>query len=257
MGWVYETALVSIREKTWSNRGFLMGPICPIYGAGALLFILVGTGRPLWLTFLLCMAGSAVLEYGTAYALERLFHASWWDYSDMPLNLNGYICLPASLFFGAAGTVVSHFVHPLVAVPVSYLPSPAVNVAALLLVGVTSADLTLTVSSLSDFVVKVKSFETHVNRVIGEKYDELESSVSGRIANVRALSLSSAMKDSIIEQELQKANLRLTRMQADAVRKIRRFRDVNAPSAERMRIRNVMLRLAEKTRRAPSDGKGV
>ena len=57
MGWVYETALVSIREKQWSNRGFLIGPICPIYGFGALIFILIGTGLNLWLTFLVCMVG--------------------------------------------------------------------------------------------------------------------------------------------------------------------------------------------------------
>ena len=249
LGWIYETALVSIREKQWFNRGFLMGPICPIYGAGALLFILLGAGKTIWVTFLLCMVSSAVLEYGTAYTLEKLFHASWWDYSNVPLNLNGYICLPASTFFGVAGVTVSHFLHPYVAIPMAYLPDVIENIAALLLVGVVSADLTLTVSSLSDFVSKVKSFETRANQAIAEKYDELESSVSGKLANVRALSLSSAMKDSVIEHELQKANMKLSGLQVSAVKKIRRFRNEGAHSVNRARIKDVMIRLAESARK--------
>lgn len=249
LGWIYETALVSIREKQWSNRGFLFGPICPIYGFGALVFIMLGSGLSLWLTFAVCMVSSAVLEYATAYALEKLFHASWWDYSNMPLNLNGYICLPASLLFGAAGVIVSHLVQPFIASPMAYIPDWLQNIAALLTVGLISADLSLTVATLSDFVIKIKEFETHANQAIADKYTELESTVSGKLANVKALSLSSAMKDSVIEQELNKANMRLSRIQMNTIRKIRRFRSEGAHNETRTRIKNAMLRLAEKARR--------
>lgn len=248
LGWIYETALVSIREKEWSNRGFLMGPICPIYGCGALIFIFIGSGLNVWLTFLVCMVSSAVLEYATAYTLEKLFHASWWDYSNMPLNLNGYICLPASLLFGTAGVVVSHLVQPFLAVPMASLPDFLQNLAALLLTGLVSADLTLTVSSLSDFVQKMKAYETRINASIAEKYDELESSVSGKLANVKALSLSSAMKDFIIEQELSKADFKLSRIQSSAIKTIRSFKNEGAHTENRNRIKDTMLRVARKAR---------
>lgn len=248
LGWIYETALVSIREKQWSNRGFLIGPICPIYGFGALVFILLGSSLNLWQTFLACMVSSAVLEYGTAWALEKFFHAAWWDYSHMPLNLNGYICLPASLFFGAAGTVVSHYLHPFLFPPVRALPDAAQNVAALLLIAVVSADATLTVSSLSDFVTRMKAFETTVNQSIADKYDELESTVSGKLANVKALSLSSAMKDFIIEQELKAADFRMNWLQSSAVRTIRRFKDEGTHTVNRTRIRDAVLRAARKAK---------
>lgn len=248
LGWVYESTMVSIRDKQWSNRGFLIGPICPIYGFGALIFVWLGTGLSVWLTFLVCMVSSAVLEYLTAYALEKLFHASWWDYSNMPLNLNGYICLPASLLFGTAGVIVSHVFHPIIAVPVEFVPETIDNITALLLTGVVSSDLTLTVAGLSDFVQKMKEFETRVNQSISDKYDELESSVSGRLANVKALSLSSAMKDLIIEQELNRSNFKLSWIQSTAVKKIRSFKNEGAHTENRNRIKDSMLRLAEKAK---------
>lgn len=247
-GWVYETALVSIREKQWSNRGFLIGPICPIYGFGALIFIFIGTGLNLWLTFLVCMVSSAILEYGTAYALEKFFHASWWDYSNMPLNLNGYICLPASLLFGTAGVVVSHFLQPVVFEPIQAMPDAVQNIGALLLTAVVSADATLTVSSLSDFVGKMKELEERANQAIADKYDELESTVSGKLANVKALSLSSAMKDFIIEQELKSANFKVNWLQSSAVKTIRSFKNEGAHTENRNRIKDAMLRVAKKAK---------
>lgn len=256
LGWVYESVMVSIREKKWSNRGFLIGPICPIYGFGAVLCVLICSNINIWLTFLLCMAGSAVLEYSTAYALEKLFHASWWDYSNMPLNLNGYICLPASLAFGAAGVLISHAIHPILAVPIEILPSVLKEIIALLLVGICSADLTLTVSSLTDFAVKMKDFETRFNKAISDKYDEIENTVNDKIANVKKGSLlTDAIRDSIIEQELKKANLRLSQIQFNAVKNIRKFKKEGASSENRVRIKELMVRLSAKAKEATKKNK--
>jgi uncharacterized membrane protein len=66
----------------------------------------------MWKIFLICAAGSAVLEYSISLILEKVFHAMWWDYSDMPLNVNGRICLPATLSFGVAGVVIVKFFFP-------------------------------------------------------------------------------------------------------------------------------------------------
>lgn len=242
LGWIYESILVSVREKRWANRGFLIGPICPIYGAGGLLFAVMGTHMSIPLTFLVCMVSSAVLEYFTGYTLEKLFHASWWDYSDMPLNLNGYICLPASLLFGAMGVAVSHFIHPVVALPVGYLPAWLINVAALLLVGITSADITVTVSTLSDFVDKLVEADRLINQAIDERYRELENSVSGTIKSVKALP--SSVRDRIIDQEIIKSNITLTGVQAQVLGKIKSMR--GRSGGDSGRIREFIRRLPRK-----------
>lgn len=131
-GWVFESAYGVVRTGRREKRGFLFGPLCPIYGAGTVAAVLlfdrpeVADGSfPAWAVFLFCMAGSAVLEYVVFYALERLFGVVWWDYSDLPLNLNGRVCLPASLLFGAAGTAIAYVGVPLMHRADSLVP-PAV-----------------------------------------------------------------------------------------------------------------------------------
>lgn len=120
-GWVYECTYCTVRTGEWQNRGFLYGPICPIYGAGAVGAIIIAhhfpalfnPDSPGWRVFCITAALSAVLEYATSWVLERLFHAVWWDYHDMPLNLNGRICLPATTLFGLAGLVIVKLLVPL------------------------------------------------------------------------------------------------------------------------------------------------
>ena len=144
--------------------------------------------------------------------------------------------------------MVSHGLHPLVYPPIQALPDVTQNLMALLLTSAVSADATLTVASLSDFVQKMKAFETRANQAIAAKYEELESSVSGRLANVKALSLSSAMKDWIIEQEFKKANFKLDWLQSAAVRTIRRFKSEGEHSENSGRVKEAVLRLVRKAR---------
>ena len=110
LGWVFESTYCSLVEKRWCNRGFLFGPVCPIYGAGAVAAILVfgGPGAsaaqlPWWAVFLACAVGASCIEWVTSVVLERLFGTVWWDYSDMPLNLRGRVCVPAAALFGLCG----------------------------------------------------------------------------------------------------------------------------------------------------------
>ncbi|MCZ4428067.1 putative ABC transporter permease, partial [Bifidobacterium breve] len=90
IGWIYESILVSVMERRLVNRGFLNGPLCPIYGAGAALAIalLHNMHNPIMI-FLISAIGASVLEYVTSWAMEKMFHARWWDYSDYRFNLQG------------------------------------------------------------------------------------------------------------------------------------------------------------------------
>ena len=158
LGWIYETIFCSVKTLKWDNRGMLIGPYCPIYGVGAVLDVLVCSGLPNYgAVFLTCMLGSAVLEYTTSYTTEKLFHAVWWDYSDLPLNIKGRICLPCSLGFGAAGLIVLYGIHPYMVRVTDSLSLSWQEPAALLLMAVFSADCALTADSLVALNVKLET----------------------------------------------------------------------------------------------------
>lgn len=172
IGWIYETVYCSVRKLKWDNRGMLLGPYCPIYGVGAVLDVLLCSGLPnAWSVFLACMFGSAVLEYVTSYATERMFHAVWWDYSEIPLNLHGRICLSCALGFGFAGLIVLYGLHPYIVRLTAPLTRDIQELAALLLMAVFAADCTLTADSLAQINVKLEAAMQAVDAQISEKYD--------------------------------------------------------------------------------------
>ena len=113
IGWVWETCYVSVRKRRWVNRGFMHGPMLPLYGSGALV-ILIGTipvRENAALVFLVGMIGATILEYFTGAAMERLFHVRYWDYSGQPGNINGHICPMASLCWGFFSVLMVRVIH--------------------------------------------------------------------------------------------------------------------------------------------------
>lgn len=114
LGWCTEVSYAALRTGKFVNRGFLNGPICPIYGCGVVV-VLAGL-EPLKGNFVLLFLGSVVLtsalEWATGFVLEKLFRQRWWDYSDKPFNLGGYICLEFSVMWGFACLFVVDILHP-------------------------------------------------------------------------------------------------------------------------------------------------
>ena len=114
-GWVVESTYCSIGEKRLVNRGFMTGPMCPIYGTGALVMTLFMYNpykdRPL-IVFLLGMLLCDIVEYFTSVIMETLFHARWWDYTYEFLNIKGRICLKHTLFWGIASVDFVYILHP-------------------------------------------------------------------------------------------------------------------------------------------------
>lgn len=115
LGWIWEVCLYLVREGQFVNRGILTGPWLPIYGAGALLlyFLLNRWTRKPVPVFLVSMTVCSVLEYVAGYFMEKMWGVKWWDYSGMPLNLDGHICLVSCLMFGAGGVLLLFFIIPL------------------------------------------------------------------------------------------------------------------------------------------------
>ena len=127
LGWCTEVVYAAVTEGKVVNRGFLNGPVCPIYGFGVLaVFGTINTSLTrfdtgsqngnLLLVFLCGMALTTMIELLGGWALDKLFHARWWDYSDKPFNFHGYICLKFSLLWGIGIVLIVEVVHPLITV---------------------------------------------------------------------------------------------------------------------------------------------
>ena len=113
-GWVWESCYVSARQRRWVNRGFLHGPLLPIYGSGAIiiLFATLPVADSLPLIWLFGMLAATALEYVTGDVMERIFKVRYWDYSGQKFNLNGHICLTSSIAWGFFSILLVRFVHP-------------------------------------------------------------------------------------------------------------------------------------------------
>ena len=114
MGWSIEVVNSLISEKKFVNRGFMLGPYCPIYGYSAIIMVLyLEQYRDNVLTvFLLAVVVCSVVEYLVSYAMEKLFNARWWDYSNKKFNINGRVCLTNAFLFGILGVILVYFINP-------------------------------------------------------------------------------------------------------------------------------------------------
>lgn len=128
-----ETTYTSIKKRRFINRGFLHGPVTPIYGFGAILIIyssqwISNIVEDPFFSLLLGVPLSVILatalEFITGYILEKIFHLKWWDYSDRRLNLKGYICLEYTLLWGLLALLLIQVVHPMIAHFVDNIPVP-------------------------------------------------------------------------------------------------------------------------------------
>lgn len=186
LGWVWESIYCTTKEKKWADRGFLFGPVCPIYGscvvATSILFSLIPAlsepSFPIWAIFIICMLGSAVAEFGTSWFLEKRFHARWWDYSEMPLNIQGRICLPVSICFGLAGVLIVKYLIPFVNGMHSAIHPVIYEILALVLAAVFGADFALTEASLSALLKDVEKMHAEFNERAQARFEKVQEGVT-------------------------------------------------------------------------------
>lgn len=116
LGWVFETTYVSVKKRKFVNRGFLKGPVVPIYGSGALMMLIVTlpVKGNIVLEFLFGMLGATLLEYMVGAVMESIYKVKYWDYSNQKFNLNGYICLSSSLAWGGLTIFMDEYLHKVI-----------------------------------------------------------------------------------------------------------------------------------------------
>lgn len=182
-GWIYETIYVTVKTGKWDNRGFLFGPVCPIYGAGGVGIGMVfdylqssGMAQDItwWQIFLISYIGSIVLEFPTHWILEKKFHAYWWDYSNAPLNIQGRICVPASIGFGCAGLLIYYILYPAIAGAIAPIPGYLLEVLSLMMMAFLAGDTALTVAALTNIVRSLEHMEEMIDRQMESVVDDIE-----------------------------------------------------------------------------------
>ena len=124
IGWIMEVICYLIEHRKLVNRGFFLGPYCPIYGCGGLLivFLLNSYVDDVIVLFIMTIVICSILEYFTSYLMEKLFQARWWDYSKYKFNLNGRICLETMIPFGVIGCLVTYIINPFFSAMINGLP---------------------------------------------------------------------------------------------------------------------------------------
>ena len=177
LGWLIESIYCSAAAKRWINRGFLTGPLCPIYGTGALVMaVILGplkaldlylpmAGFSLKITPVLVVLAGMVLcdivEFITSLLMEKLFHARWWDYSDKPYNIQGRICLGHTMYWGIAAIGFLYLVHPIVEGLFRFLPQRAVSLLLVAVLAIFALDLVNAVRAaldVKDLMDKMRGF---------------------------------------------------------------------------------------------------
>lgn len=217
IGWVIESTYVSVRSLHFVNRGFLRLPLLPLYGSGAIimLWLSLPVKGNLLLVFLFGMAGASVLEYATGYVMERLFKMKYWDYTNNPFNINGYVCLGTSLAWGLLTILLTEVVHRPLEWLVLQLSSSACTALVLTIAVIFIIDTTRSVKEALDLgrilesMTKIKAELEDVQVQMAllkaettQKVSEFKTETLVKITNLKA-ETTSVLKESALVERLQ------------------------------------------------------
>lgn len=153
IGWLIEVILTFIKKKKFINRGFFIGPYCPIYGKGALLVIILLNNyqeNPLVL-FTLSIAICSIIEYFGSYILQKLFNTSWWDYSSKKYNINGRICLETMIPFGLGCVALIYFINPIISKLILSIDFEILNILAIVILILYIIDIVVSLKIILKF----------------------------------------------------------------------------------------------------------
>lgn len=176
-GWCMEMVVCYLSTKKWVNRGFLIGPVCPIYGCGCLLIILLLNkylDDPIVL-FVMAMLLCSFLEYFTSYIMEKIFKARWWDYSHKKYNINGRICLDNIVAFGVLGLLMMYLINPFVLKFLGYVDIRVLNIVSIILGIVFIVDSIISFKVITGFKKVAKTIKKDSTEEITKKVREILS----------------------------------------------------------------------------------
>jgi uncharacterized membrane protein len=174
-GWVMEMIVCSIYDKKVVNRGFLIGPYCPIYGCGCILIISLlfkYRSDPITLVIMAILI-CGLLEYFTSYIMEKLFKARWWDYSNKRFNINGRICLETLVAFGGLALLLTYIINPFFVGIIDGFSNVLLIVLAMILLVIFIVDMSISLKVISGFKKVARSVNKDNTEEITKKVKEL------------------------------------------------------------------------------------
>lgn len=175
LGWLMEVGCKLVETKKFINRGFLIGPYCPIYGWGAIIITLLLNkylADPIAL-FIMAIVICSIIEYATSYFMEKIYHARWWDYSRRKYNINGRICLETMIPFGILGVLIMYFANPFFTGIYEKIPENALTVICSFLVIVFLIDNIISSHIISTIKVEGIKAEKDNTKEITEKVKQI------------------------------------------------------------------------------------
>lgn len=175
IGWSIEVVGKLIEKHKFINRGFLVGPICPIYGWGCIAIILLLSkykSSPIVL-FLMAIIICSILEYFASYFMEKLFHVRWWDYTRRKYNINGRICAETMIPFGLLGCLVVYIVNPIFTGLLNKIPVNTLNILAIIIFTIYVIDNIVSLSVMFGFKGTLKTAEKDGTEEITKKVREV------------------------------------------------------------------------------------
>ena len=256
-GWVWESCYVSAKQRRWVNRGFLHGPLLPIYGSGAIiiLFVTLPVAENFWLVYLLGTLAATALEYVVGAVMEQLFKVRYWDYSKQPFNLHGYICLSSSIAWGFFSDLLVYWIHPPVDRLLHRLPALLVNPLAAVIAAAFIVDTVKSTKAAVDLreVLTRLTEENAELRRLAQKAEAVQSRTEEELRAFREkTSLDKYLLQSYLSEELE------THRAVKQARKQRRREALEAAFRRRVESKlEVLSNIAqalEKTRAALDDG---
>ena len=204
LGWCVEVVYAAATTGQLVNRGFLNGPVCPIYGFGMILvlFFLTPLEDDLLLLYLGGVILPSALELVGGWALYKLYRTRWWDYTDKPFNIGGYVCLEFSLMWGVGAMVMVKVIHPTIAALVNIIPPLVGFVLMCLLYAVYAADVVATAIAASDLARELDALEKVADSM------HAVSDAMTEILGTTALDMDQKMDESRLQLKLAAAEAR-------------------------------------------------
>lgn len=205
IGWSIEVVVTFNKEKKFVNRGFMLGPYCPIYGFSSIIMILyLSRYRNSFVTvFLLAVVVCSIMEYLVSYLMEKLFKARWWDYTNRKFNINGRICLENSIWFGLLGALLVYIVNPFLSNIISNIDDKVLIIigSILLILFITDLVISLRVTfkikntitklikkdSTEDFNIKIKELINNkiLNKRLFKAFPKIKFNVKDKVIDFR------------------------------------------------------------------------
>jgi len=161
MGWLMEVIEEYVQTRRIVNRGFLVGPYCPIYGWGCITMIILLSKymNNYFIFFIMAILICSILEYFTSFFMEKIFHARWWDYSQRKFNINGRICLETMIPFGILGSIILYIVNPFFLELLNKVPIVTLNTVSIILFIIFVADNIISFNVIFKFKNTMKTAE--------------------------------------------------------------------------------------------------